>query len=100
MKTVTLKNITLNDKDSKDFDIKKLVAKAYPVISASASAPDLTLTIKNPKDSTENIDILGFNINGRIVTASFDNKSLTIEQAISPAAGTTLSQFNAQIANK
>ena len=99
MSTVKVTKVDMNnwlaDASSKDLDVTKLVAKAFPVISASKSSDDLTLTIKNPKDSEENIDILGFNINGKIVTASFDNKSLTVT-----SWATTLADLNNEIASK
>jgi hypothetical protein len=71
-------NANAADEAKKDFDVTKLVAKAFPVLSASTSSNDLILKIENPKndDDNENIDILGFNINGRVVTATFDNKTI------------------------
>jgi hypothetical protein len=83
MDVVTVSKVTMNggekDESTKDFNVTKLVAKAFPVISASTSSNDLILKIENPKnddDNNENIDILGFNINGRVVTATFDNKTM------------------------
>ena len=88
MDVVTVSKVLMNPGENteseKDFSVTKLVSKAFPVLSASTSSNDLILKIENPKndDDSENIDILGFNINGRVVTATFDNKNIDFTNLI------------------
>ncbi len=52
------------------------VAKAIPVISARTNGDDLILTIESASDSKENMEILGFNIDGwKVVSVAFDEKT-------------------------
>jgi hypothetical protein len=61
---IEFNRVELYTKDAKNGEykstVKKLVAKAYPTISASTSSNDLILKITNPSDSDENITIRGF----------------------------------------
>ena len=74
--------------DSK-LNITKYVAESFPTLSAKTSSDDLILTISNPKDSDEDITVLGFGIKWDIVSASIDGESIAIDK-----------DFNDQIAAK
>ena len=72
--------------------IKKLIAKAYPTISASTSSNDLILKITNPSDSDETLTIKGFKIAGAIETASLNDSVIDLAAvAASTASGATYS---------
>ena len=60
----------------------RLVAKAYPTISATTSNEDLILTITNPSDSEENIDIKSFGIDGKVVNVYFNGSQLDLNNDI------------------
>ena len=74
---VDVKSVQLNNDTPKTMSVKKLITKAYPVISASKSTPTLTLTISNPEDNNEDFEIVGFDIDWKITYASFDGASVT-----------------------
>lgn len=59
-----------------------MVAKAYPTISATTSNEDLILTITNPSDSEENIDIKSFGIDGKVVNVYFNGTQLDLTKDI------------------
>jgi len=59
---VDVKSVQLNNDTPKTMSVKKLITKAYPVISASKSTPTLTLTISNQEDNNEDFEIVGFDI--------------------------------------
>jgi hypothetical protein len=69
--------------------VKKLIAKAFPLISASASSPTLTLKISNPVDNNEDFEIVGFEVDGKITYASFDGKTIN-----------SIADMNEEIADK
>jgi hypothetical protein len=66
----------LNSDTAKSLSVKKLIAKAYPVISATTKDADLTLKIENPKDNNEDFEIVGFKVDGKITSASFNDSSI------------------------
>ena len=72
--------VTINDvtKDAKDLNINKLIAKSYPTISSKKDGDDLVLTISNPKDSDDDVEILGFLVDWDIVSMSIKWTSLTL----------------------
>ena len=78
IKTVELANTANTITKTLSSNATKLVVKAFPTISASTSNEDLILKITNPSDSDENIDILGIGVNGKVVTASLNDKTLTV----------------------
>jgi uncharacterized repeat protein (TIGR02543 family) len=69
----------LNDDTTtaKTMSVKKLISKAYPVISASTKDTDLTLTISNPEDNNEDFEIVGFKVTGTVTSASFNDSTIT-----------------------
>ncbi len=85
---IKINSVTLNADNSQDWDadkaatnnfsVTKLVANAYPTISAKTSSDDLILTISNPKDSEDDIVVRGLGLNGKVVTASLNEKLLTV----------------------
>ena len=48
------------------------------LISSSTSSNDLILKIENPKDSEDDIEILGFLVDGDVVNASIKDSSITL----------------------
>jgi hypothetical protein len=81
----------LNNDTAKTLSVKKLIAKAYPVISATTKDADLTLKIENPKDNNEDFEIVGFTVDGVVTSASFNDSSV---------ASSELANLNTIINNK
>jgi hypothetical protein len=67
------------NKTVKALGLSKLIANAYPTISASTSSSDLILKIENPKDSEDDIEILGFLVDGEVIMASLKDTSLNLK---------------------
>ena len=86
---VDIKSVQLNNDSAKTMSVKKLIAKAFPVISAKTSDTDLTLTISNPEDNNEDFEIVGFKVTGKVTSASFNDSTIT-----------SITGMNAEIAAK
>ena len=72
--TITIKSVKIDGKDAKNINVKKLVMKAFPLISSKVEGDDLVLTISNPEDSDEDITIVGFDASWTGVSASINEK--------------------------
>ena len=103
---VVLSNTT--KKTEKALTISKLVANSFPTISSSTSSNDLILKIENPKDSDDDIEILGFLVDWQVINASIKDmaldltgnttlKSLVTNKGVSIAAGENV-EFRMQAA--
>ena len=74
---VEIKSVSLNGETPKTMKVKKLIAKAYPVISSKVNDTDLVLTIENPADNNESFEIVGFTVKGSLASASFNESPIT-----------------------
>jgi len=77
---IAINKVTLNGDNTtaKTLNITKLVAKAYPTISAETQGDDLILTINNPSSNDDDISVSGFVVTGTWVAASLNEKVLTM----------------------
>ena len=75
---LVVESVALNGGKSNTLNVNKLVANSYPTISSSTSSNDLILKIENPKDSEDDIEILGFLVDGDVVNASIKDSSITL----------------------
>jgi hypothetical protein len=75
---IVINNVQLNGGKLNTLNVSKLVANSYPTISSSTSSNDLILKIENPKDSEDDIEILGFLVDGDVVNASIKDSSITL----------------------
>ena len=84
--TLVIDNVALYQdwKDSpitngtKELNITKLVAKAYPVLSAKKDWEDLVVTIQNPSSNEYNISVKKLAVNWKVVTASLAGTPLKV----------------------
>ena len=80
---VDIDSVILNNQASteKVLNVKKLITKAYPVISATTNDTDLTLTIRNPHNNNEDFEIVGFDVTGTGTYVSFNNTNIDLTSA-------------------
>lgn len=75
---IKINKFILNDEywrqNTKNFDLVKLVARAYPTLSSSISSDDLILKISIPDEMEDNVEILGFLIDWYAISASFNDQ--------------------------
>ena len=79
---LTVDSVKVN-KTTKELNISKLVANSFPVITSSTSSNDLILTISNPSDSEDDIEILGFLVDGDVLNASIKDSSINLSNGTS-----------------
>ena len=69
---------------TKNLDLVKLVARAYPTLTSSTSSDDLILTVNIPDEMEDDVEILWFLVDWYAITAAFN------EQIVDLSAGTSL----------
>ena len=69
---------------TKNLDLVKLVARAYPTLTSSTSSDDLILTVNIPDEMEDDVEILWFLVDWYAITAAFN------EQVVDLSAGTSL----------
>ena len=69
-----INSVDIDSKGPKDLNVKKLVVKAFPLISSKVEGDDLILTISNPSDSDEDITVAWFTVDWTGVSASINEK--------------------------
>ena len=73
---IDIKWVSINDGELKTLNVRKLIVKAYPIISASTSIDDLILKITNPVDNNNDFEIYWFEIIGKVAYAAFNDYSI------------------------
>ena len=97
---LSISGVTLTDANQNTstatLGVSKLVANSYPTISYSTSSNDLYLTVTNPSNSEDDIEVLGFLVNGEVVNASIKGSTLSLWESTS--LKTLISAKNVSIA--
>ena len=63
---------------TKNLDLVKLVARAYPTLTSSTSSDDLILTVNIPDEMEDNVEILWFLVDWYAITASFNDQVIDL----------------------